>query len=150
MGTELEVRPLTPERWDDLVALFGERGAVGGCWCMFFRLTGGEFQRSSRAATRQGLKDLVDSGAVPGLLAYSQGRPVGWCSVAPRAELPRVLRSPTLRPADERPVWATPGTPAAGRAAAPSCTGARCRCSRRPGSTRSSAAPPPARSCAAS
>ena len=31
--------PLTPGRWDDFVALFGERGACGGCWCMLWRLT---------------------------------------------------------------------------------------------------------------
>jgi GNAT superfamily N-acetyltransferase len=105
MTTELEVRPVTPDRWDDLVALFGERGAVSGCWCMFFRLSGGEFERRAGAGTRAGLRALVRGGAVPGLLAYAEGRPVGWCSVAPRDEFRRVLRSPTLRPIDDRPVW---------------------------------------------
>ena len=28
----LEFYPLTPDRWPDLEALFGPRGAVGGCW----------------------------------------------------------------------------------------------------------------------
>ena len=28
-------RELTPALWPDLERLFGPRGAVGGCWCMF-------------------------------------------------------------------------------------------------------------------
>jgi GNAT superfamily N-acetyltransferase len=31
---------------------------------------------------------------------------VGWCAVAPRERFPRVLRSPTVRPVDDRPAWA--------------------------------------------
>jgi GNAT superfamily N-acetyltransferase len=105
MATELAVHPMTPDRWDDLVMLFGERGASSGCWCMFFRLSGGEFGRQAGAAAREGLRELVRDGAVPGLLAYAEGRPVGWCSVAPRQEFRRVLGSRTLRPVDHRPVW---------------------------------------------
>lgn len=101
----LEIRPLTPERWGDLVTLFGERGAVAGCWCMWWRQTGSEFGRSSGASNRRAFKALVDDGRVPGLLAYRDGRPVGWCSVAPREEFGRLRRSPTLRPVDDRPVW---------------------------------------------
>jgi GNAT superfamily N-acetyltransferase len=103
--TGLEVAPVTRERWGDLVELFGERGASSGCWCMFFRLSGGEFGRTSGPGTRAALRDLVDRDAVPGLLAYRRDRPVGWCSVAPREQFPRVLRSPVLRPLDERPAW---------------------------------------------
>jgi GNAT superfamily N-acetyltransferase len=105
MGAELEVAPVGPERWPDLVELFGERGATSGCWCMFWRLTGGEFSRDAGPGTRRALQDMVERGATPGLLAYSRGRPVGWCSVAPREDFPRVLRSPVLRPVDERPAW---------------------------------------------
>ena len=34
-GTDLESHPATAERWNDLVALFGLKGALGGCWCMW-------------------------------------------------------------------------------------------------------------------
>jgi hypothetical protein len=87
MATTLAVHPVTADRWDDLATLFGDRGASSGCWCMFFRLTSGEFARQAGAKAREGLRGLVRGGAVPGLLAYSQGRPVGWCPVAPRLEL---------------------------------------------------------------
>jgi len=40
---KLEVHPLTKDRWKDLVELFGRPGAsiVRGCWCMYYRKTGG-------------------------------------------------------------------------------------------------------------
>ena len=93
---EPEVRPLTVERWDDLVRLFGERGAYGGCWCMFFRLPRKEFDAGARnggLGNRAGLRALVEAGEVPGLLAYLEEEPVGWVSVAPRDAFGRVERS---------------------------------------------------------
>ncbi|MBM4430292.1 MAG: GNAT family N-acetyltransferase, partial [Chloroflexi bacterium] len=38
-----EFHRLTPERWADFEELFGPRGAAGGCWCMWWRLTQREF-----------------------------------------------------------------------------------------------------------
>jgi GNAT superfamily N-acetyltransferase len=102
---DLEIHPLTPERWDDLEALFGERGACAGCWCMWWRLTPKDYKQNAGAENRAALKALVDSGAPTGLLAYSDGPPAGWCSVAPREQLLRVPRSTTWRPIDDQPVW---------------------------------------------
>lgn len=92
----IEVHPLTPDRWDDLVRLFGERGAYGGCWCMFFRLPRKAFDAGARrggAGNRAALRSLVREGRVPGLLAYVEGEPVGWVSVGPREGFGRVQRS---------------------------------------------------------
>ncbi|MGH8935165.1 MAG: GNAT family N-acetyltransferase [Acidimicrobiia bacterium] len=100
-----EIHPVTAERWDDLVGLFGESGAYSGCWCMWFRETSREFSERGNAGNRRALQDLVHQGRVPGLLAYREGRPVGWCSVATRGEFGRLNRSPTLKPVDDRPVW---------------------------------------------
>lgn len=101
----VEVHPATPERWGDLVKLFGPKGAYAGCWCMWFRLTNAQFERGSGQGNRRRLKRLVDDGREPGLLAYLDGEPVGWVSVAPREEYGRVERSPTLKRVDDRPVW---------------------------------------------
>jgi GNAT superfamily N-acetyltransferase len=102
-------KTLTPSRWDDLVELFGERGAYGGCWCMFFRIPQSEFNEGARnrgRGNRRAFKELVDKRRVPGLLAYVDGRPVGWCSVAPRSRFGRVERSPTTKPVDDEDgVW---------------------------------------------
>jgi GNAT superfamily N-acetyltransferase len=102
---DLEVHPLTPERWDDFERLFGANGACGGCWCMWFRLTARQFEAGKGEGNRAAIRALVTGGAVPGLLAYAGGAPVGWCAVAPRGEYPRLARSRTLAPVDDRPVW---------------------------------------------
>ncbi len=99
------IRPLTPETWPDLEKLFGPRGACAGCWCMYWRLTRQQFSQQQGVLNRQGLRSLVDSGTVPGLLAYLEGQPVGWCSVAPREEFPVLARSRILKPVDDQPVW---------------------------------------------
>jgi GNAT superfamily N-acetyltransferase len=101
----IDIQPLTPDRWADLERLFGPRGAFGGCWCMFNRLTGREFEAGQGEGNRTGLRALVDGGRIPGLLAYQEGEPVGWVSVAPRSEFGRIERSPVTRPIDDQPAW---------------------------------------------
>lgn len=102
---ELDVHPVTSGRWKDLAALFGARGACGGCWCMWWRLTRSEFEKRKGAGNRRALKKLVDEGAVPGLIAYHRGEPVAWCSVGPRAAYGALGRSRVLAPVDDLPVW---------------------------------------------
>jgi len=101
----MTIRPLTPARWKDLEALFGARGACGGCWCMYWRLPRSTFEREKGDGNRRTFKKLVATGEPPGLLAYDAGRPVGWCAIAPRTEYPKMARSRILQPVDDRPVW---------------------------------------------
>jgi GNAT superfamily N-acetyltransferase len=103
--SELACEPLTPERWPDLEALFGPRGAVGGCWCMHWRLRRAEYDRQKGVGNRAAFKAIVEAGPAPGLLAYQANRPVGWCAVAPRACYPTLERSRILKPVDDQPVW---------------------------------------------
>lgn len=76
----LEFRAVTAERWPDLQQLFGGRGGPSYCWCMVWRPGGGSTNASKRAALQQ----IVECGTPVGLLAYSKGEPVAWCSIAPR------------------------------------------------------------------
>ncbi len=101
----LVIEPLTPARWPDLETLFGERGAYGGCWCMYWRLRASEWSRSTKAANQAGLRARVRTGPPPGLIAYVDGAPAGWVSVGPREDFPRIERSRTLVRIDERPTW---------------------------------------------
>jgi len=101
----LEFHPVTPKRWSDFEALFGEKGACGGCWCMLWRLTRKEFEHQKGEANRQAMKTIVESGKIPGLLAYSEKQPVAWCSVAPRESFPALERSRVLKKIDDEPVW---------------------------------------------
>jgi GNAT superfamily N-acetyltransferase len=97
--------PLTPERWTDFEKLFGPRGACGGCWCMYWRLPRTQYEEQHGELNRRNIKALVDSGNIPGILAYSGNEPVGWCSIAPREEFPTLGRSRILKPVDDQPVW---------------------------------------------
>jgi GNAT superfamily N-acetyltransferase len=84
--------------------LFGERGANSGCWCMWWRCTNKEFSQGN-AANKAAFKKLVGEGREPGLLAYLDGKPAGWVSLAPRAEFSRLDRSRNYKPVDDSLVW---------------------------------------------
>lgn len=99
------VRPATPSRWKDVEKLFGPRGACAGCWCMFWRVTRTAYENGKHSGNKRKMKALVASGAVPGLIAYRNGEPVGWCAVAPRSEYTALSRSRVLAPVDDKPVW---------------------------------------------
>jgi GNAT superfamily N-acetyltransferase len=105
LPADLEFYPVTPELWQDLQTLFGERGAYGNCWCMWWRLARSEFDKRTGREKKQALKTIIDTGEVPGILAYADDQPIAWCSVAPREAFPSLERSRTLKRVDDRPVW---------------------------------------------
>jgi GNAT superfamily N-acetyltransferase len=72
---------------------------------MWWRLTRAQFTRQTGEGNKQALKAIVDSGEVPGLLAYAGGEPIAWCSIGPRETFPVLDRSRTLKRVDDRPVW---------------------------------------------
>ena len=102
---DLSFHPLTQKLWRDFELLFGKNGACGGCWCMYWKLRGKEFSDNTGNTTRQMQKAVVDSKIVPGLLAYSDGYPVGWIAVEPRSAYPKLAHSRTLKPVDDQEVW---------------------------------------------
>jgi GNAT superfamily N-acetyltransferase len=97
--------PLTARRWKDFETLFGKRGACGGCWCMWWRITRREFDKQKGEANRIAMKALVDAGEIPGLLVYQKTEPIGWISLAPREKFPTLERSRILKPIDQQKVW---------------------------------------------
>ncbi|MFI5165344.1 MAG: GNAT family N-acetyltransferase [Thermoanaerobaculales bacterium] len=104
-GPRLEFHPLASDRWGDLEALFGPRGACGGCWCMSWLLTRRAFDEQKGEGNRRAFRKLVKSGTEPGIVAYADGEPIGWCAIAPRERYVRLERSRTLARVDEEPVW---------------------------------------------
>ena len=80
----LDFRPVTAENWDDMERFFEARGGPHPCWCMVWRAN--EFRQSmpGKPGKKAAMKQRVDEGIPVGILAYSDGQPVGWCSVAPR------------------------------------------------------------------
>jgi GNAT superfamily N-acetyltransferase len=101
----VEVRPVDPQSWPDVERVLGRGGSVKGCWCMWFRVGGAERRALWGEGNRRAMREIVDAGRTPGLIAYRDGEPIGWCSVAPRAEFPMLSRSPVSRPVGDAPVW---------------------------------------------
>jgi hypothetical protein len=104
-GQALAIAPLTPATWQAFERLFGPRGAYGGCWCMWWRISRAEFERQHGEGNRRAMKSLVDSGIVPGILGFLGGEPVAWCSVAPREQYHALERSRVMARIDDAPVW---------------------------------------------
>jgi hypothetical protein len=109
----IKTAPLTIERWNDLVVVFGGgRGVCSQCWCMYWRLPRREFETSLGAKTRQMFHRRVKAGPPPGLIAYLGDEPVGWVQAGPRADVPnwnapRRLTAPTPdAPASDPCAWA--------------------------------------------
>ncbi|GAA1981147.1 GNAT family N-acetyltransferase [Microbacterium pumilum] len=83
--TEIQIEHVDADRWTDLETLFGRAGADNGCWCQYW-LLGAGYHHRDRAENRHDLQSQAGSDRA-GLLAYQDGRPVGWARLTPRAEL---------------------------------------------------------------
>jgi GNAT superfamily N-acetyltransferase len=103
----VEIQVASSERWDDVVAVMGEKGAYGGCWCMFWRQDNQEIHSQTADDNRATLQRLVTSGRPIGLLLYRDDRPVGWCQVAPRPDFWRLFHTRGLNMGnpDDASVW---------------------------------------------
>jgi GNAT superfamily N-acetyltransferase len=105
----LQFHPLTFDRWKDFEELFGERGACGGCWCMWWKLSRSQFEKQKGKKNKLAMKKLVNSGRIPGILAYAGKRPIGWCSIGPREVYSSLVRSRFLKgileEKGDKPIW---------------------------------------------
>lgn len=72
---------------------------------MLWRLKRSVFEKQKGGQNKAALKTVVDSGEAPGILAYADGKPIGWCALAPRETYPALARSRVLKPLDDKPVW---------------------------------------------
>jgi GNAT superfamily N-acetyltransferase len=101
---DFTIAPLSRQTWPALEDLFGRGGASNGCWCMYWRI-GPRYHQRPRSENRDDLRALADSDRSPGLLAFDGDVAVGWCELAPRADLSWLGHAAFLRPVDDLPVW---------------------------------------------
>jgi len=104
---DFTISPLTAERWPAVEDLFGRAGGSNGCWCMYWRI-GPRYRDRPGADNKRDFQQLAGSGQPPGLLAFDGALAVGWCELAPRAELEWLGRARYLQPLDDLPVWSVP------------------------------------------
>ena len=93
-----------PDRWPDVAEIVGSP-AGWGCWCQYYRWSSGDFDRLGRDGGPAALRSQLADDPPPGLLAYLDGQPVGWCGIGVRSRLERLVRSRTIPRVDDAPVW---------------------------------------------
>jgi GNAT superfamily N-acetyltransferase len=72
---------------------------------MWWRLKRSEFEKQKGEGNKQAIKRIVNSGQIPGILAYAGNQAVAWCAVAPRETYSTLERSRILKRVDDKPVW---------------------------------------------
>ena len=80
---KLHFRALTTANLRDLAALRRNDEALATCSCMKWRMTSTAFFQSTKKDRARAFDSRVTAGAPVGILAYVEGVPVGWCSIAP-------------------------------------------------------------------
>jgi GNAT superfamily N-acetyltransferase len=105
MTENLSFKELRKESWKDFETLFGEKGACGGCWCMYWRLRNKEFENQKGEGNKRAMKNLANKNEQIGIIMYLNNEPIGWCSFAPREDFTRLANSKILKPVDDKPVW---------------------------------------------
>jgi len=99
-GPPIRIRAITKDDWPLIERLFGDRGACGGCWCMWPRLPqGGKLWEQSKGETnRRSFRRLVRARKVHAVIALAGDAPVGWCCFGPREDFPRLDRIKAIPP----------------------------------------------------
>ena len=107
----LRFEPLTKNNWDKFVELFGNKGACGNCWCMFYRLSKTDFEKGKTDdGNKNAMKQLVWNNLPAGLIGFYEDLPIAWCAFAPRKDFPKLQKSRIHKPIDDKPVWSVPCT----------------------------------------
>lgn len=100
----LEFREVDADRWEDMVRLFEARGSPKSCWCMVWRATPAEAKRTDGNSRKAALRSRARHGVPVGILGYCEGKPIAWCSIAPRSTYRR-LGGPDDFAHDPDAVW---------------------------------------------
>jgi len=106
---QLTYEPLTRKNWGQFVELFGNKGACGNCWCMYYRLPKSVFNEGKmEEGNKQAMKDIVWEDKPAGILGFYDGLPIAWCAFAPREDFIKLEKSRVHKPIDDKKVWSIP------------------------------------------
>lgn len=106
---QLSFELLTKENWGKFVQLFGNKGACGNCWCMYFRLKNSEFKEGKvNEGNKTSMKEIVWDGKPTGLLGLYQEQAIAWCAFAPREDFIKLDNSRVHKRIDDKFVWSIP------------------------------------------
>lgn len=92
LPAEVTTRPLSVDTKDDFLTFmeregFADNPAWAACYCMASHCEGGrEYWEHARAAdNKRAIVARIAAGTTSGVLAYGDGRVIGWCNAGPRA-----------------------------------------------------------------
>ncbi|MEU8637785.1 GNAT family N-acetyltransferase [Amycolatopsis sp. NPDC048633] len=97
------IRPAS--RFEDVAAILNPSGNERACWCLAYRITSAEYNALRGEERTERVRGLCAGEPAPGVLAYDGDTPAGWCSISPRSSMVRLVRSRTMPPLDDLPVW---------------------------------------------
>jgi len=107
--SQLTFEPLTRTNWNKFVQLFGEKGACGNCWCMYYRLLKTDFEEGkSDNGNKEAMQNLVFGHQPTGILGFYEGQAIAWCAYAPREHFIKLENSRVHKRIDSNPVWSIP------------------------------------------
>ena len=106
---QLTVEPLTRKNWGHFVELFGNKGACGNCWCMYYRLSKTDFvEGKPDDGNKNAMKEIVWNNRPAGILGFYEGLPIAWCAFAPREDFMKLEKSRVHKRIDDMSVWSIP------------------------------------------
>lgn len=97
--------PVTPERFDDFADVINPNRRESHCWCLSHRLRLKEIDELGDGSRESAAQALAAGSGSFGVVTCRDDVPVGWCHIAPRAEISRLSASKLIRPLDDLPVW---------------------------------------------
>ena len=93
-AAEIMIRELGPNLLADYLAFFDNAFSDypdwADCYCGFYDTSAAEWDTTSKAEHRTARSERIRSGKATGLLAYIDGKPVGWCNAQPRSSFPNM------------------------------------------------------------
>jgi GNAT superfamily N-acetyltransferase len=106
---KLQIQPVTKKNWNLFIQLFGDKGACGNCWCMYYRLSKTDFQEGKvDDGNKQAIKEIIWADKPVGLLGLLDEQPIAWCAFAPREHFIKLEKSRVHKRIDNNEVWSIP------------------------------------------
>lgn len=106
----ITIEPATSERFDDAQHALSGGGDGRGCQCQWWMMPNTQWQKTSVQEREGMLRNEIDAGPPPALIAYVDGEAAGWVRVGPRPAQQRLARTRNYaaseEPWDDDSVWA--------------------------------------------
>ncbi|WP_164233897.1 GNAT family N-acetyltransferase [Microbacterium hydrocarbonoxydans] len=101
----------TIARWDDVQHALTGGGDGASCQCIWPVLSNKDWNATTTPQRKEMLREEIQTGPPPGIIAYVDGEAAGWIRIGPRtrqARVPRtrIIAASSTEPFDDDSVWA--------------------------------------------